>query len=94
MGHFFVGIPYSIGVIPRGLREKVVPAEHMHTPRFMEKWKAKCLAHGLLVFQLIVDEEKAQLDEFIIELEQSSKVLVSYGRNLILRNTMIYSKRK
>lgn len=52
----------------------MVPTEHLHTSRFMEKWKAKCLDHGLSVIQLIV-EEKAQLDELKMELERSSKVL-------------------
>lgn len=65
----------TFGVIPRGLRERVVPAEHLYTPRFMEKWKAKCIEHGLSVIQLIVDEEKIQLDELKAELEQSSKEL-------------------
>lgn len=65
----------KFGVIPRGLRERVVPVEHLHTPRIMEKSKAKCIEHGLSIIQLIVDEEKIQLDELKVELDQRSKEL-------------------
>lgn len=49
------------GIIPRGLRERVVPAAHLHTENFLSKWKAECIKHGLEVMRLIVEEEKDQL---------------------------------
>lgn len=40
-------------IIPRGLRDKVVPVEHLHNDYFLEKWKTLCIKHGLAVMQLI-----------------------------------------
>lgn len=49
------------GIIPRGLRERVVPSAHLHMDSFFSKWKAECIKHGLEAMKLIVEEEKEQL---------------------------------
>lgn len=65
-------------VIPRDLREKVVPAEHN---RFMQIWKEECVNRGLNVMQLIVAEEEKQLQEIQEELENSAKQLEPYKQD-------------
>lgn len=62
-------------IIPRGLREWVVPAAHLHTPSFLEVWKEECLNRGLTLMKLIVAEEEAQLQEIREELKISAKLL-------------------
>lgn len=64
--------------IPRGLREKVIPAGHLHTPRFLEVWKNSCLDRGLAILQMIVDEEQTQLDEIKKEIDTSVQLLEPY----------------
>lgn len=58
-------------MIMRGLREKVVPSEHLHTEHFLEKWSAACLKRGLDVMCLIIEEEKLQLQEINKQIEKS-----------------------
>lgn len=65
----------SHNIIPRGLRERIVPAEHLYTPRFLEAWKEECLNRGLALMKIIVLEEETQLEEIKGELEISAKAL-------------------
>lgn len=65
-------------IIPRGLRERIIPAEHLHTPRFLSIWKDECLNRGLSLMKLIVTEEEAQLSDLREELENSAKLLEPY----------------
>lgn len=62
-------------IIPKGLRERIIPAEHLKTERFMVKWKQECLDHGLKVLQLIIEEEKLQLSELNEQIKASVEVL-------------------
>lgn len=62
-------------VIPRGLRERVIPAGHLLTPRFLEQWKKSCLEPALNILQMIVDEEQLQLDEIRKEIDASVQLL-------------------
>lgn len=57
------------GIIPRGLRERVIPATHLQNERFLEKWKTTCINHGIEVMRLIVEEEKLQLKTIQDEIE-------------------------
>lgn len=68
-------------IIPRGLRERVVPAEHLHTPRFLSVWRTECLNRGLSLMKIIVTEEEAQLQEIREELEISAKLLEPYKQD-------------
>lgn len=68
-------------IIPRGLRERVIPAEHLHTPRFLSAWKTECLNRGLSLLKLIVDEEEAQLEEIRVELDASAKSLEPFKQD-------------
>lgn len=38
-----------------------MPAAHLHTKNFLEKWQKECIGHGIEVMKLIVEEEKDQL---------------------------------
>lgn len=57
-------------IVPRGLRDKVIPAEHLHNGRFLDKWKALCIDHGISVIQWF--QEKLQLDELTTLISDSS----------------------
>lgn len=50
-------------MIPRGLRERIVPADHLHNDRFLKIWAEESVKHGLHMIGLIVEEEKTQLQE-------------------------------
>lgn len=63
------------GIVPRGLRERVVPATHLHTEKFLTKWKEQCIKHGLEVMRLIVEEEKDQLTSLQIQIQETSEKL-------------------
>lgn len=82
------------GIIPRGLREWVTPAGHLHTPRFIEAWKASCVKRGLEIMQLIVNEEQAQLDEIKAEIDISVGLLEPFKTDPSLKNIMSFSKKK
>lgn len=45
-------------IIPRGLCDEVVPAEHLQNERFLDKWKTLCIDHGLVVMGLIIEDEE------------------------------------
>lgn len=62
-------------IIPRGLRERIIPAGHLHTPRFLKLWKESCLERGLDTLRMIVNEEELQLEEIRIEIDNSVKLL-------------------
>lgn len=68
-------------IIPRGLRERVIHAEHLHTPRFLLVWKDECFNRVLSFMKLIVAEEEAQLQEIREELETSAKLLEPYKQD-------------
>lgn len=59
-------------IVPRGLRDKTIPAEHLHSPGFLEKWKELCINHGISVMKIIVEEEKIQLGELAAAIAESS----------------------
>lgn len=62
-------------IVPRGLRDRTIPAEHLHTENFLPKWKELCINHGLAVMGLIVEEEKAQLIDIKAQIEESARGL-------------------
>lgn len=64
-------------IVPRGLRDHMVPAEHLHNERFLPKWKEPCINHGIAVMGLIVEEEKIQLDELKEMIDASAQGLDS-----------------
>lgn len=68
-------------VIPRGLRERVVPAQHLHTPRFLEAWKKICIDRGIELMKLIIQEEQSQLGEIQLELDKSTSLLEPFGED-------------
>lgn len=70
------------GLIPRGLRERVIPAEHLHNERFLTKWKQECIDHGLSVMKLIVEEEKLQASELQSQIEASLQQLEPFKDQL------------
>lgn len=59
------------GVIPCGLCERVIPAEHPHNKRFLSKWKREYISHGLAFMKFIVEEEKLQSSELQIQIDES-----------------------
>lgn len=59
-------------IVPRGLRDRTIPAEHLHTESFLPKWKELCINHDLAVMRLIVEEEKAQLINIQAQIEESA----------------------
>lgn len=81
-------------IILRGLRERVTPAGHLHTPRFIEAWKASCVKRGLEIMQMIVDEEEIQLNEIKADIEVSAGLLEPFKTNPALTNIMNSSKKK
>lgn len=74
-------------IIPRGLRERVIPAGHLHTPRFLELWKQSCLEWGLAILNMIVEEEQIQLEEIKKEIDNSVQLLEPYKLDPILIKT-------
>lgn len=68
-------------VVPRGLRERVVPAQHLHTPRFLVVWKKACIDRGIELMKLIIQEEQLQLDETQDELDKSTSLLEPFGED-------------
>lgn len=64
-------------IVPRVLRDRTIPAEHLHTDRLLPKWKELCINHGLAVMRLIVDEEKIQLTTIQEQIEESARGLVA-----------------
>lgn len=62
-------------IVPRGLRDRTIPAEHLHTESFLPKWKELCINHGLAVMGLIVKEVKAQLVDIQTQIEESARGL-------------------
>lgn len=40
--------------------------------RFLSKWKALCIDHGVAVMHLIVEEEKTQMNELSKRIDKSS----------------------
>lgn len=62
-------------IVPRGLRDRTMPAEHLHTESFLPKWKKLCINHGLAVMRLIVEEEKAQLITIQAQIEERARGL-------------------
>lgn len=68
-------------VIPRGLRERVVPAAHLHSTRFLDIWRKSCIDRGLEVMRLIVEEELAQLSEIQTEIDNSAQLLEPYKQD-------------
>lgn len=42
---------------------------------FLEKRKKQCIDHGLTIMRLIVEEEKAQLTDLEIQIDESTKQL-------------------
>lgn len=60
-GVFFLENYISQKIIPRGLRDSIIPTEHLHTVTFIPKWKELCISHGIELMKLIVEEEKLQL---------------------------------
>lgn len=63
---------YEHKIIPRGLGDRIIPAEHLHTDRFLPKWKELCINRGLAVMGLKVEEERIQLAEIKKFIEQSA----------------------
>lgn len=66
-------------IIPRGLREGVIPAEHLHNERFLQKWKQTCIDYGIEVIKLIVEEDKLQLVELQVQIDESLKKLEPFN---------------
>lgn len=62
-------------IIPRGLRERIIPASHLRNDRFTSKWETLCLSHGKDVLNLIIEEEQLQLSELNNQIEESVKKL-------------------
>lgn len=62
-------------IVLRGLRDRIIPAEHLHTDRFLTKWKELCLNHSIAVMELIVKEEKTQLISIQEQIEESARGL-------------------
>lgn len=60
------------------MRDKTIPAEHLHTDSFLPKWKELCINHGLAVMGLIVDEEKTQLTTIHERIEESARSLETF----------------
>lgn len=58
-------------MVPKGLRQRIIPAAHLRTERFQAKWEKLCLEQGLQVLGLIIEEEKAQLEEINMQIETS-----------------------
>lgn len=56
----------------RGLRERVIPAQHLQTEPFLSKWKKLCVEHGLGFMRVIIEEEKRQLVELKAQIEESA----------------------
>lgn len=56
-------------IVPRGLRDRTIPAEHLQNDRFLPKWKELCINHGIAVMALIVEEERLQLVELSGQIE-------------------------
>ena len=65
-------------MIPRGLRERIMPADHLHNERFLKKWTEESVKHGLHMIGLIVEEEKIQLNDIEIQLKESVELLNEY----------------
>lgn len=59
----------------------MVPAGHLHSPRFLDKWKKSCQDRGIEVMQLIVEEELAQLEEIQIETDNSIQLLEPFKQD-------------
>lgn len=70
-------------IIPRSLREKVIPAKNLHNPRFLGEWKKQCINHGIEIMWLIIEEEKLQLLELADQIDESSKALDPFKDNLV-----------
>lgn len=68
-------------IIPRGLRERVVPAAHLQTEKFLTKWKKQCIDHGLDIMKLIVEEEKDPLVLLQTQILESSGILEPLEEN-------------
>ncbi|XP_068114979.1 uncharacterized protein [Hyperolius riggenbachi] len=68
-------------VLPWGIREKIIPAEHLRNDRFLPKWKAASIAHGFVVLGLIIEEEKIQLTEIREAVDTSIEALDPYKEN-------------
>lgn len=62
-------------MIPRGLRESVIPAQHLQTEQFLLKWKELCIDHGINIMQTTIEEEKRQLVELETQIEESAVLL-------------------
>lgn len=65
-------------IVPRGLREKTIPAEHLHTDSFLPKWKELCINHELAVMRLIVEEENIQLKSIQEQIQESTRGLETF----------------
>lgn len=65
-------------LIPQGLRERVIPAEHLHNDRFLKIWTEEWIKHGLHSIGLIIEEEKIQLQKLKEKLQESIKILGGY----------------
>lgn len=59
-------------IIPRALRDRVIPAEQLHNDKCIPKLKELCISHGIDLMRLIVEEEMAQLEDLKTEIDQSS----------------------
>lgn len=62
-------------IIPTGLKNRITPAEHFHTNKFLPKWKELCINHGLAIMGLIVEEENIQLIEIKEQIEEGARGL-------------------
>lgn len=65
-------------LIPWGLRERIILAEHLDNDRFLNVWKGESIKHGLHLMGLIVAEEKTQVEELEEQLQESVKILDGY----------------
>lgn len=67
--------PSNIKPLFKEHKERVVPATHLQTERFLDKWRKKFIDHGLEVMRLIVEEEKLQLETLQTQIAESSNKL-------------------
>lgn len=60
------------------MRESTIPAENLHNDRFLNIWKEKAVKHELRLIGLIIEEERIQLHELEVHLQERVKILDEY----------------